>query len=305
MDGREITFSSSKVNSNDEIASNISLTLKIKVILDDNKILPHPKVYTDLPNIYISNDIGEENHFKNGSLSINVEEDYEKEISSELKEICNKNHYDLKSKSEQKASFNNMKVVIGILGGGIAFILILIGLINFVNVMITGINVRLSEFAVLESIGMTKKQQNKMVTIEGLYYGLISTIFLYTIGSVVMYLFTLLTKKIVSYAEFSYPIVQMLLLTLAIMIIFSLSKEGYNVISAYTLEEGKMQLEKEDIDLLLLDINLPDGDGFEFAKNNKLNTKVVFLTANDTEEDMVKGYEMGCEDYIPFHNLFL
>ena len=80
---------------------------------------------------------------------------------------------------------------------------------------------------------------------------------------------------------------------------FSLCKEGYNVISAYTLEEGKMQLEKEHIDLLLLDINLPDGNGFEFVKNNKLNTKIVFLTANDTEEDMVKGYEMGCEDYIP------
>lgn len=80
---------------------------------------------------------------------------------------------------------------------------------------------------------------------------------------------------------------------------FSLGKEGYNVISAYTLEEGKKYLEAGNIDIVLLDINFPDGNGFDFALNNKINAKIVFLTANDTEEDMVKGYEMGCEDYIP------
>lgn len=54
------------------------------------------------------------------------------------------------------------------------------------------------------------------------------------------------------------------------------------------------------IDLLLLDINLPDGNGVDFCKEirEKVNFPIVFFTANDTEEDMVKGFESGCDDYI-------
>ena len=64
---------------------------------------------------------------------------------------------------------------------------------------------------------------------------------------------------------------------------FALKKEGYNVISAYTKQEG-----------------LPDGSGFDLCKEikTKINFPIVFFTANDTEEDMIKGFECGCDDYI-------
>lgn len=81
---------------------------------------------------------------------------------------------------------------------------------------------------------------------------------------------------------------------------FALKKEGYNVISAFTKEEGKVAIMKNNIDFLLLDINLPDGDGVDFCKEirGKIDFPIVFFTANDTEEDMIKGFESGCDDYI-------
>lgn len=81
---------------------------------------------------------------------------------------------------------------------------------------------------------------------------------------------------------------------------FFLNKEGYNVISSYTKEEGKLAILQNKIDFLLLDVNLPDGCGLDFCKeiSDKMDFPVVFLTANDTEEDMIKGFESGCDDYI-------
>ncbi|MBU5335091.1 response regulator transcription factor [Intestinibacter bartlettii] len=81
---------------------------------------------------------------------------------------------------------------------------------------------------------------------------------------------------------------------------FALQKEGYNVISAYTKQEGKKEIDNNEIDFLLLDIGLPDGSGLDLCKEikNNIDFPVVFFTANDTEEDMIKGFESGCDDYI-------
>lgn len=81
---------------------------------------------------------------------------------------------------------------------------------------------------------------------------------------------------------------------------FILEKEGYEVISAFTKSEGYQFILKEKIDFLLLDINLPDGSGLDLCKSirNKYDFPIVFFTANDTEEDMVKGFEIGCDDYL-------
>ncbi|WP_291651493.1 response regulator transcription factor [Clostridium sp.] len=81
---------------------------------------------------------------------------------------------------------------------------------------------------------------------------------------------------------------------------FALKKEGYEVVSAYSKDEGKEAISKYKIDFILLDINLPDGNGLDFCRGvrGKVNIPIVFFTANDTEEDMVKGFETGCDDYI-------
>ena len=64
--------------------------------------------------------------------------------------------------------------------------------------------------------------------------------------------------------------------------------------------EALQQYQKQKYDLFLLDINLPDGNGLEFCKKIRetSETPVLFLTANDTEEDMLEGFGVGCDDYI-------
>ena len=65
-------------------------------------------------------------------------------------------------------NFTQSKIMMNVVGGGIAIIFIFIGLLNFINVMITNVSTRLRELAIMESIGMTKKQIKKMLTYEGL-----------------------------------------------------------------------------------------------------------------------------------------
>lgn len=81
---------------------------------------------------------------------------------------------------------------------------------------------------------------------------------------------------------------------------FALKKEGYKIISTYSKLEGKEVALNNKIDFLLLDINLPDGTGLDLCKEirEKISCPIVFFTANDTEEDMIKGFECGADDYL-------
>ena len=81
---------------------------------------------------------------------------------------------------------------------------------------------------------------------------------------------------------------------------FALKREGYDILSAYNKYEGKQLILNNKIDFLLLDINLPDGNGLELCNEirEKVTFPIVFFTANDTEEDMLKGFECGGDDYI-------
>lgn len=79
-----------------------------------------------------------------------------------------------------------------------------------------------------------------------------------------------------------------------------LEKEGYHVISAYTLQEAKRFFEKEEVDLIISDITLPDGDGLEFGQyvREKSDVYFIYLTAMDQEIDVVNGYDTGADDYV-------
>lgn len=82
---------------------------------------------------------------------------------------------------------------------------------------------------------------------------------------------------------------------------YNLIMEGYLVDSALTQNSAEGFIRNQSYDLIVLDINLPDGNGFELCKrikNLKKSTAIIFLTANDMESDMLKGYELGAEDYV-------
>lgn len=82
-------------------------------------------------------------------------------------------------------------------------------------------------------------------------------------------------------------------------IVFALEKEGYHVHSAYTLLEAEKSL-RQKMNLILLDINLPDGNGREFLRSVLAGqpVPVLLLTARDSEDDILKGFQAGCDDYI-------
>jgi DNA-binding response OmpR family regulator len=87
---------------------------------------------------------------------------------------------------------------------------------------------------------------------------------------------------------------------LALGIEFTLRDEGYNLFRTSTVSESKCLLEKERIDLIILDINLPDGNGYELCRHirEKSNIPIIFLTALDEEANVVLGFETGADDYI-------
>lgn len=81
----------------------------------------------------------------------------------------------------------------------------------------------------------------------------------------------------------------------------TLEKAGHTVIPVFSFFDGAAACAKHDFDLFLLDINLPDGSGMDFCKKLRESTDkpILFLTANDTEADMLEGFQAGCDDYIP------
>ena len=66
------------------------------------------------------------------------------------------------------------------------------------------------------------------------------------------------------------------------------------------MEKGKQTFIENQIDLILLDVNLPDGEGFSFCQwvKKQREVPVIYLTARDMEEDALAGYESGAEDYV-------
>ncbi len=92
-------------------------------------------------------------------------------------------------------------------------------------------------------------------------------------------------------------------------IAFALRGEDLVFTKAYTLQEARKIVMEESVDLIILDINLPDGNGLEFLEwfKSKHEKPVILLTANDLETDIVTGFEMGADDYVtkPFSLMVL
>ena len=87
---------------------------------------------------------------------------------------------------------------------------------------------------------------------------------------------------------------------------YLLQQEGFQVRTARNMSEAETSVRGEVPDLILLDIALPDGNGFDFCVEVKRKWKipVIFLTAREEEADVVKGLDLGADDYIikPFRN---
>ena len=84
-------------------------------------------------------------------------------------------------------------------------------------------------------------------------------------------------------------------------LVYNLASDGYNITSATNANDATNKLQNQQYDMVLLDVNLPDGNGYDICKLIKPkypDTMVIFLTANDQESDQIRGYELGAVDYI-------
>ena len=84
---------------------------------------------------------------------------------------------------------------------------------------------------------------------------------------------------------------------------YNISREGYDVVSAPSLSEGRNHLNSGSFSLMLLDLMLPDGSGLDLCREiksdkEKVATPIIILTAKDDEVDKVVGFELGADDYV-------
>lgn len=86
---------------------------------------------------------------------------------------------------------------------------------------------------------------------------------------------------------------------IAKLIYMHLTTEGYKCICAYDGKQGADMIEKDDFDLILLDIMLPQIDGYElFEYIRPLGIPVIFITAKSAVEERIRGLRLGADDYI-------
>ncbi|WP_434302265.1 response regulator transcription factor [Clostridium botulinum] len=98
-------------------------------------------------------------------------------------------------------------------------------------------------------------------------------------------------------------------LSLASGIALALKDSEFTFVQARDMRSARLESENTAFDLIILDVNLPDGNGLDFLKELRRHSTVpvIILTANDLETDVVTGLELGADDYItkPFSLMIL
>lgn len=89
-------------------------------------------------------------------------------------------------------------------------------------------------------------------------------------------------------------------LPLALGVEYTLKQEGFDVVHAKSLNEAREQYKNNEFNIILLDVMLPDGTGYELCKEVRENSEIpiIFMTACDEEGNIVMGLDMGGDDYV-------
>lgn len=83
-------------------------------------------------------------------------------------------------------------------------------------------------------------------------------------------------------------------------LVYTFNKNNYNLIAKTTIKDAVEYLKINNPELIILDVSLPDGNGFDLYESiiKEKNIPVIFLTARDDENDVIKGLNLGAEDYM-------
>ncbi len=181
------------------------------------------------------------------SLDIKLKDNINlKDADKKIEKIINESGNDILSMTSKNfyiEGLKEIKVVFMIIGIVISFILGVIGVINVINTMLTSIFSRRIEFAMLESIGMTKKQLKKMILFEGIYYILISSLVIIPLGFLAAYIAPMMLPIYsgVNYLIYLISVLVVILIIAVIMLITPLL--GYKFLGKESLVERLKTIE--------------------------------------------------------------
>ncbi len=178
------------------------------------------------------------------NIIVDCEADAEPSVAMQIKRLAKTNPsiFEVEIKSEMVSGLKSSMLTMNVLGGGISIILIMIGVLNFINVMLTGVYIRRGELAVMESVGMTKKQVKRMLTYEGGYYAAVTIGLILTLGNVIIYTIADMAQKIADYAVFHYPAPLMCIISVFIFAIcISVPSCVYRTLSKESVTERLRQ----------------------------------------------------------------
>lgn len=185
------------------------------------------RVYVEVvPDVVYVSDAGMERLTKSpliSALGVDIDDSSQLErVDAELKAVnatLPTTEWQFNSPMNKIQEFDRLFYAMSFVGNGIAALLVVVGLANFVNVMLTGVVARRNEFAIMESVGTTRKQIAAMLTAEGGIYAAVTALLIATLGNAFLLLVASAVPHLADYAAFEYPLALVIGLTAAIFAI--------------------------------------------------------------------------------------
>ena len=158
------------------------------------------------PDLYISQAALQElfPQYRVFRVAFDTDGQHDENILQELKQItASQTNIDIISRYERREEMRDYLTTANVLGTGLSVILLLVGVMNFVNTMVVNVSTRRYELAVLESVGMTKRQIKWMLSMEGCYYWGVSIFLVATFGTAIYIMLYMIFSKVAFYAVLS------------------------------------------------------------------------------------------------------
>lgn len=174
------------------------------------------------PDLYISQTAIQElfPQYRVFRVAFDTDGQQDENILQELKQItASHSKIYVISRYERREEMRDYLVTANVLGTGLSVILLLVGVMNFVNTMVANVSSRRYELAILESVGMTKRQIKRMLAMEGCCYWGVSLSLVATIGTAIFIVLYVIFSQLASYAVFSYPFIPLVLVSGLVLLI--------------------------------------------------------------------------------------
>lgn len=184
-------------------------------------------------------------------FTIDAKGGQEEAVKEQLTELIGKKNnerdvkmvYDLSCTSDELTQAKNYMNASRIVMMTFSLVLLLMGVANYLNVVVTNIMTRNKEFAVMESVGMTKKQLRKMLIIEGLYYCAILMTCLLSVGSLIVIGLGAVIKRNIEHFRFIYPIQELLIIAIILLVLCILVQQ---IMYKKTMEKSSIERLREE-----------------------------------------------------------